>query len=114
MSRPVFVGAREYFPGVNKVEFEGLESDKPLAFKVYDPSRVVAERSMEEWLRFAVCYWHTFTSAGSDPFGGATRDFPWDKGVDPKSNALQRLDAAFEFFSKLGVFIPSQVINLNP
>jgi len=103
MSRPVFVGAREYFPSVKKVEFEGLESDNPLAFKVYDPSRMVAERSMEEWLRFAVCYWHTFTGAGSDPFGGATREFPWDKGADAKSNALQRLDAAFEFFSKLGV-----------
>ncbi len=103
MSRSTFIGAREYFPNIQKITFEGPESDNPLAFKVYDPNRVVADRSMEEWLRFAVCYWHTFTGAGTDQFGAATREFPWDDAADAKSNALQRLDAAFEFFSKLRV-----------
>jgi len=103
MNRPIFVGNREYFPSVQQIKYEGMVSDNPLAFKFYDPGRMVGEQTMEEWLRFAVCYWHTFTGTGQDPFGAATRNFPWDDGADLLTNAQQRLDAAFEFFSKLGV-----------
>ena len=72
MSRQVFKGNREYFPGINQIAYEGPESDNPLAFKAYDPSRVIAGKTMEEHLRFAVCYWHTFCGTGHDPFGPGT------------------------------------------
>ena len=98
-----FVGDQAYFPSVSRIPFEGPESDNPLAFKSYDANRMVGERSMAEWLRFAVCYWHSFTAGGVDAFGAATRDFPWDAVGDEHIAARKRLDAAFEFFSKLGV-----------
>ena len=101
--RPAFVGQKEYFPGIGKIPFEGEASDNPYAFKAYDADRIVAGKRMEDWLRFSVCYWHTFTAGGSDPFGTDTREFPWDAGTDQMVRARQRLDASFEFISKLGV-----------
>ncbi|MEP7314005.1 MAG: xylose isomerase, partial [Pseudomonadota bacterium] len=101
MSIP-FVGQREYFPGIARIPFEGAASDNPLAFKVYEAGRKIGDKTMAEHLRFAVCYWHTFTNAGHDPFGPGTRRFPWDAG-SPPATAEARLDAAFEFFTKLGV-----------
>jgi xylose isomerase len=103
MSRNVFVGSREYFPGIGQTQYEGPESDNPLAFKTYDPSRVVAGKTMEEHLRFAVCYWHTFCATGADPFGPGTQVFPWAEKVEPMDRSRDRVDAAFEFFSKLNV-----------
>jgi xylose isomerase len=103
MSRKVFKGDREYFPGIGQIRFEGPESDNPLAFKAYDASRQVAGRTMEEHLRFAACYWHTFHGTGADPFGTGTRGFPWAEKDDPMAQARDRADAAFEFFSKLDV-----------
>jgi xylose isomerase len=103
MSRTVFKGDREYFPGIDQIRFEGPESDNPLAFKAYDASRKVAGKTMEAHLRFAACYWHTFHGAGADPFGPGTRDFPWAEKDDPMAQARDRADAAFEFFSKLDV-----------
>jgi xylose isomerase len=103
MSRNVFVGSREYFPGIGQIQYEGPESDNPLAFKTYDPSRVVAGKTMEEHLRFAVCYWHTFCATGADPFGPGTQVFPWAEKVEPMDRSRDRVDAAFEFFSKLNV-----------
>ena len=97
-----FIGQREYFPGIGRIPFEGPRSDNPLAFKVYEAGRKIGDRTMAEHLRFAVCYWHTFTNAGHDPFGPGTRRFPWDSG-SPMATAEARVDAAFEFFSKLGV-----------
>jgi xylose isomerase len=102
MGRTVFEGRRAYFPSVEQIRYEGPGSDNPLAFKVYDADRVVAGKTMEQHLRFAVCYWHTFLGAGSDPFGPGTRVFPWAENADPMAQARDRLDAAFEFFSKLG------------
>ena len=102
MSTPVFTGDSEYFPGIDRITYEGLDSDNPLSFKVYDENRVVAGRTMKEHLRFAVCYWHTFCWEGNDPFGSGTRTLPW-KESDPMTNARNKLDAAFEFFTKLGV-----------
>ena len=92
----------EYFPNINKIEYEGPESDNPLAFTYYDENRVVAGKTLKEHFRFAVAYWHSFCNENSDPFGVGTRSFPWDKSDDPMDNAKYRLDAAFEFFTKLG------------
>jgi xylose isomerase len=103
MSRTLFVGNKEYFPGIGRIEYEGPGSDNPLSFKAYDPQRVVAGKTMEEHLRFAVCYWHTFCADGGDPFGPGTRTHPWRVGDDKMENAKHKLDAAFEFFTKLGV-----------
>ncbi len=103
MSRNLFIGDTSYFPGIDEIEYEGPESDNPLAFKAYDPNRVVAGRTMEEHLRFSVCYWHTFCGTGQDPFGPGTREFPWDRKSHPMDAARDKLDAAFEFFTKLGV-----------
>ena len=103
MSKTVFVGDKEYFPGIGQIVYEGPESDNPLSFKAYDPQRVVAGKTMEQHLRFAVCYWHTFCADGNDPFGPGTRVHPWDVSDDGMANARARLDAAFEFFTKLNV-----------
>ena len=103
MSRPVFNGDQTFFPGIERIPFEGAGSDNPLAFKAYDATRVVRGKTMEEHLRYAVCYWHTFCADGADPFGPGTRHYAWDDNPDPMSAARDKLDAAFEFFSKLGV-----------
>ena len=98
-----FVGPKEFFPGIGAITFEGRESKNPLSYKFYDPDKRVLGRTMREHLRFAVAYWHSFCGAGSDPFGPGTRDFPWDSAATPMERARQRLDAAFEFVTKLGV-----------
>lgn len=103
MSRNVFIGDQEYFPGIGQISYEGPQSDNPLAFKAYEPNRVVGGKTMEEHLRFAVCYWHTFHGTGADPFGPGTRTYPWNAHSDPMTQAHQRMDAAFEFFSKINV-----------
>ncbi len=103
MSRTVFIGDREYFPGIPQIRYEGSESDNPLAFKAFDASRVVAGKTMEEHLRFAVCYWHTFCATGADPFGPGTRLHSWAEKSDPMDRSQDRLDAAFEFFTKMDV-----------
>ena len=98
----VVIGDKEYFPGVGKISYEGPESDNPLAFKWYDEHRVVAGKTMKEHLRFSVVYWHTFCNRGHDPFGPGTIHFPWDEANDPTARARMKMDAAFEFFTKLG------------
>ncbi|WP_250626477.1 xylose isomerase [Pinirhizobacter soli] len=98
-----FIGKREYFPGIGRIPFEGPASDNPLAFKHYDAKRKIGDRTMAEHLRFAVCYWHSFGNAGHDPFGPGTRVYPWDADAAPLVRAEARMDAAFEFFTKLGV-----------
>jgi len=101
VSTAPFIAGKEYFPGIGRITYEGPQSDNPLAFKVYDATRQIGGKTMAEHLKFAVCYWHTFTNAGHDPFGPGTRRFPWD-GASPLASAEARMDAAFEFFSKLG------------
>lgn len=103
MSRTVFSGDTTYFPGVDQIQFEGPGSDNPLAFKTYDPQRVIAGKTMEEHLRFAVCYWHSFCATGADPFGPGSRVHPWTVADDPLANATEKMNAAFEFFTKLNV-----------
>ena len=103
MSRIVFQGDTVYFPGINQIQYEGPESDNPLAFKAYNPERVIGGKTMEEHLRFAVCYWHTFCASGADPFGPGTREYAWAQSTDKEQASRNRLDAAFEFFTKLNV-----------
>jgi len=92
-----------YFDTVEKIKFEGKESTNPLAFKFYDPDEVIGGKTMKEWLRFSVAYWHTFMMDGSDPFGARTMDRPFNRLSDRLDAAKARADAAFEFFEKLGV-----------
>jgi xylose isomerase len=93
----------EYFPGVTKIKYEGPDSKNPLAFKHYIPNEVILGKTMAEHLRFAVCYWHTFKNLGADQFGPGTIIRDYNDASDPMEVADMTLDAAFEFFTKLGV-----------
>ncbi|MBS2209998.1 xylose isomerase [Carboxylicivirga mesophila] len=92
----------EFFPGIGKIAYEGRDSKNPMAFRWYNPEQVIAGKTMKEHLRFAIAYWHTFCGDGGDPFGPGTQVFPWDKGSSAIDRAKYRLDAAFEFFTKIG------------
>lgn len=94
-------GNKEAYPGIGKIAYEGRNSKNPLAFKWYNPEEVVAGKKMKDHLRFAVAYWHSFCGDGSDPFGDATRIYPW-KDAKGDDKIKQRLDAAFEFITKIG------------
>ena len=98
----IITGDREFYKGIGKIEYEGKESDNPLAFKYYDANEIVAGKTMKEHFKFAVAYWHTFCGQGADPFGLGTQDFPWDKSNDVMQRAKDKADAAFEFISKMG------------
>ena len=98
----ITIGTKEYFPGIGKIAFEGRDSDNPLAFKWYDENAVVAGKTMKEHMRFAIAYWHTFCGLGGDPFGGQTHFFPWLEGADAGERARNKMDAAFEFITKIG------------
>jgi len=98
-----FKGNKEYFPGIDQIKYEGPDSKNPMAFKWYDPKQVVLGKPMKDYLRFAVAYWHTFCGDGGDPFGPGTQIFPWVGASDPMTAAKNKMDAAFEFISKLGV-----------
>jgi xylose isomerase len=99
----VLIGNNEFFPGIGKIKFEGKESRNPMAFRYYDENKVVGGKTMKEYLRFAMAYWHTLCGDGGDPFGKATKDFPWSKGSDAISIAKNKMDAAFEFMTKIGI-----------
>src|SRR5271170_2726120 len=92
----------DYFPQVGSIAYEGPKSRNPLAFKHYNPDEIVEGKTLREQLRFSVCYWHTFRATGADPFGAPTLQRPWDDGSESLDNARRRVDAAFEFISKLG------------
>ena len=93
-----------YFPTVpGPIPFEGRESKNPLAFKWYDKSRKVGNKTMAEHLRYSVAYWHTMKGTGSDMFGPASFRRDWNEGGSAIDLARKTLDAAFEFFQKLGV-----------
>ncbi len=98
----VEIGHREFFKGIGKIQFEGPDSDNPLAFRWYDESMIIGEKTLKEQLRFAIAYWHTFCGTGADPFGPGTKNFLWDRSSDPMTRARDKMDAAFEFFTKLG------------
>ena len=93
----------EYFPEVGKIAYEGADSDNPLAFKHYDAGEVIMGKTMAEHLRFAACYWHTFKGLGGDPFGPGTMIRNYNDSADEMKVAEMTLEAAFEFFTKIGV-----------
>ncbi|MGD0340657.1 MAG: xylose isomerase [Bacteroidales bacterium] len=97
----VYKGKKEYYPGIGKIKFEGRKSKNPLAFKWYNPEQVVAGKTMKDHLRFAVAFWHSFCGDGTDQFGDATHSFPW-KDLPNDDKIKERLDAAFEFITKIG------------
>ena len=103
MKTNLTLGQKEYFPNIKKIKYEGRDSNNPLAFKFYDSEKIVSGKPMREHLKFAVAYWHTFCGTGGDPFGPGTKNFPWEIPNNPIKSAYKRLDAAFEFFTKLGV-----------
>lgn len=90
-----------FFGDIAKIKYEGPESTNPLAYRHYNPDEIVMGKRMEDHLRFAVAYWHTFVWPGTDPFGGNTFERPWFK--DSMDAAKLKADVAFEFFDLLGV-----------
>lgn len=97
----IVTGEKLFFKEINQIKFEGLESDNPLAFRWYDAEKVVAGKTMQAHFKFACSYWHSFNGNGSDPFGGATHVFPWDEKQDVIERAKDKMDAAFEFITKM-------------
>jgi xylose isomerase len=98
------VGEAFFTDVAGPIPYEGLDSTNPLSYKVYDRDRMVLGERMEDQLRIAVCLWHSFAWPGSDVFGTGTFDRPWNAvGRDPLEAATEKLDAAFELLTKLGV-----------
>lgn len=94
--------SKTYFSNIGKIPFEGKDSDNPLAFRFYDESRMIAGKTMKEHFKFAIAYWHSFCGTGGDPFGPGTIKHPWDAASDPVQRAKDKMDAAFEFITKIG------------
>src|SRR5688500_12682088 len=99
----VLIGNKEYFKGVGEIKYEGPETENPLAFRWYDENKQVAGKSMKDHFRFACAYWHSFCGNGSDPFGEPTHIFPWDSSSDVIQRAKDKMDAAFEFITKMNM-----------
>lgn len=99
----VITGAREFFPAIGQIQFEGTGSDNPLAFRWYNADHVVAGKTMKEHFRFACAYWHSFCGSGADPFGEPTHLFPWGVKEDAVERAKDKMDAAFEFITKMNL-----------
>ena len=97
------LGTKKFFSRVSQIQYEGKKSKNPLAFKHYDPEKIVAGKKMIDHFRFAIAYWHSFGANGRDPFGDDTKEYPWLNSTDPVERAKLKMDAAFEFISKLGV-----------
>lgn len=97
----VTTGTKVFFKGIEQIKFEGLSTDNPMAFRWYDANKIVAGKTMTEHFKFACAYWHSFNGNGADPFGGATHLFSWDVNPDPIARAKDKMDAAFEFITKM-------------
>ena len=97
------VGEKEYFKGIGKIQYEGPESKKHLAYKWYDENKVVFGKTMKDYFRFAVAYWHSLCGTGGDPFGPGTKKLDWNEGSDAVTRGKQKMDAAFELITKLGI-----------
>lgn len=99
----ITTGDKEFFKGIGQVKYEGLQSDNPLAFRWYDENKVIAGKTMRDHLRFACAYWHSFCGNGADPFGEPTHLFPWSVKTDAIERAKDKMDAAFEFITKMNL-----------
>lgn len=94
---------KAYFDQLDRVRFEGTKTNNPLAFRHYNPDELVLGKRMEDHLRFAACYWHTFCWNGADMFGAGSFDRPWLQAGEAIELAKSKADVAFEFFHKLNV-----------
>src|SRR5690606_18257010 len=99
----IILGNQKYFKGIVEIKYEGLNSDNTLAYRWYDADKIVRGKTMKDHLKFAVAYWHSFNANGSDPFGAPTLNFAWDKKDDPIERAKDKMDAAFEFITKMNL-----------
>jgi xylose isomerase len=99
----IVTGDKEFFKQIGQIKYEGLQSDNPLAFRWYDANKIVGGKSMKDHLRFACAYWHSFVGNGADPFGEPTHIHPWDAKADAVERAKDKMDAAFEFITKMGM-----------
>ena len=99
----VITGEKEFFKGIGQIAYEGPQSDNPMAFRWYDANSVVAGKTMKDHLRFATAYWHSFVGNGADPFGEPTHIFAWNEKADAVERAKDKMDAAFEFITKMGM-----------
>ena len=97
------MATKEFFPGIGKIQFEGKESRNPMAFRYYDANKVVLGKTMAEWLKFSMAWWHTLCAEGADQFGGGTKTFPWNGAACPVQAAKDKVDAGFEFMQKIGI-----------
>lgn len=97
------MATKEFFPGIGKILFEGKESKNPMAFRYYDAKKVVLGKTMAEWLKFSMAWWHTLCAEGADQFGGGTKTFPWVGATCPVQAAKDKVDAGFEFMQKIGI-----------
>jgi len=97
------MSTKAFFPAVGKINYEGKESKNPLAFRYYNPEKVVYGKPMKDWFKFSMCWWHTLCGEGGDPFGPGTKTFPWTTGNSALEIAKQRMDAGFEFMQKIGI-----------
>ncbi|MBQ2970086.1 MAG: xylose isomerase [Bacteroidaceae bacterium] len=95
--------AKEFFPGIGKIRYEGKESRNPMAFRYYDAEKVILGKKMKDWLKFSMAWWHTLCAEGGDQFGGGTKEFPWNTSADPIQAAKDKMDAGFEFMQKIGI-----------
>ncbi len=95
--------AKQFFPEIGKIPFEGKDSKNPMAFHYYNPDQIVAGRKMKDWLRFSMAWWHTLCAEGADQFGGGTKQFPWNESACPLERAKAKMDAGFEFMQKMGI-----------
>ena len=94
---------QEFFPEIGKIKFEGRDSRNPLAFRYYDPDKVVMGKKMKDWFKFAMAWWHTLCAQGTDQFVGDTKLFPLNTASDPIQAAKDKVDAGFEFMTKMGI-----------
>ncbi len=99
----VITGKKEYFKNIPQIKYEGPKSDNPFAFRWYDENKKVAGKTMKEFFKFACAYWHSFNGNGADPFGEPTHIFPWNEKEDPIKRAKDKMDAAFEFITKMSL-----------
>ena len=97
------MATKEFFPEIGKIPFEGKNSKNPLAFRYYDPEKLVNGKKMKDWLKFSLAWWHTLCAEGGDPFGPGTKSFAWNSGATALERAKTKMDAGFEFMQKIGI-----------
>lgn len=97
----MMLGKGSVFGDIAPIRFEGVDTENPLAYRYYNKDQLVLGKRMEDHLRMAVCYWHTFCWDGFDIFGAGTFERPWHNAANDRNAADAKMAAAFEFFTKL-------------